>query len=130
MLAVADLPGAALRLAGCCTPVPPDTVTGFAVRGGTVTVHRALCPVVARMAATGRQPVGVRWRGAGKTGHGCRVTLLAEAFSRPHLLADLTEVIALGGRGHRLRRPSNPRMSSGCATPTRCNCPMPPGCRR
>ncbi|MFI9052311.1 RelA/SpoT family protein [Streptomyces sp. NPDC053427] len=97
VLAVADLPGAAVRLAGCCTPVPPDNVTGFAVRGGTVTVHRALCPVVARMAATGRQPVGVRWRGAGKAGHGCRVTLLAEAFSRPHLLADLTEAIAAQG---------------------------------
>ncbi|MFC9234677.1 RelA/SpoT family protein [Streptomyces decoyicus] len=97
LLAVADLPGAAVRLAGCCTPVPPDAVTGFAVRGGTVTVHRALCPVVARMAATGRQPVGVRWRGAGQGGHGCRVTLLAEAFSRPHLLADLTEAIASQG---------------------------------
>ncbi|MET7799473.1 RelA/SpoT family protein [Streptomyces decoyicus] len=97
LLAVADLPGAAVRLAGCCTPVPPDTVTGFAVRGGTVTVHRALCPVVARMAATGRQPVGVRWRGADQGGHGCRVTLLAEAFSRPHLLADLTEAIASQG---------------------------------
>ncbi|WP_030990412.1 RelA/SpoT family protein [Streptomyces sp. NRRL S-1813] len=97
LLAVADLPGAAVRLAGCCTPVPPDAVTGFAVRGGTVTVHRALCPVVARMAATGRQPVGVRWRGADQGGHGCRVTLLAEAFSRPHLLADLTEAIASQG---------------------------------
>ncbi|MCB5910527.1 RelA/SpoT family protein [Streptomyces pinistramenti] len=97
VLAVADLPGAAVRLAGCCTPVPPDSVTGFAVRGGNVTVHRALCPVVARMAATGRQPVDVSWRVAGHTGHGCRVTLLAEAFSRPHLLADLTEVIAVQG---------------------------------
>ncbi|MEW9521457.1 RelA/SpoT family protein [Streptomyces tubercidicus] len=97
VLAVADLPDAAVRLAGCCTPVPPDAVTGFAVRGGTVTVHRALCPVVARMAATGRQPVGVRWRGAGQGGHGCRVTLLAEAFCRPQLLADLTEVIASQG---------------------------------
>ncbi|MGW7489502.1 RelA/SpoT family protein [Streptomyces sp. NPDC054786] len=97
VLAVVDLPGAAVRLAGCCTPVPPDTVTGFVVRGGTVTVHRALCPVVARMAATGRQPVEVRWRGAGQGGHGCRVTLLAEAFSRPHLLADLTEAIASQG---------------------------------
>ncbi|MGX7762089.1 RelA/SpoT family protein [Streptomyces angustmyceticus] len=97
LLVVADLPGAAVRLAGCCTPVPPDTVTGFAVRGGTVTVHRALCPAVARMAATGRPPVGVRWRGADQGGHGCRVTLLAEAFSRPHLLADLTEAIASQG---------------------------------
>ncbi|MFE3885978.1 RelA/SpoT family protein [Streptomyces lydicus] len=97
VLVVADLPGAAVRLAGCCTPVPPDTVTGFAVRGGAVTVHRALCPAVARMAATGRQPVGVRWRGADQGGHGCRVTLLAEAFSRPQLLADLTEAIASQG---------------------------------
>ncbi|WP_410098246.1 ACT domain-containing protein, partial [Streptomyces sp. Isolate_219] len=97
VLAVVDLPGAAVRLAGCCTPVPPDAVTGFAVRGGTVTVHRALCPVVARMAAAGRPPVGVRWRGAEQGGHGCRVTLLAEAFSRPHLLADLTEAIASQG---------------------------------
>ncbi|KUL52363.1 kinase [Streptomyces sp. NRRL F-4489] len=96
-LVVADLPGATVRLAGCCTPVPPDTVTGFPVRGGTVTVHRALCPAVARMAAMGRQPVGVRWRGAGTGGHGCRVTLLAEAFSRPHLLPDLTEAIAAQG---------------------------------
>ncbi|MFE7541824.1 RelA/SpoT family protein [Streptomyces platensis] len=97
VLAVAELPGASVRLARCCTPVPPDAVTGFAVRGGTVTVHRALCPVVARMAATGRQPVGVRWPGAGQGGHGCRVTLLAEAFCRPQLLADLTEAIASQG---------------------------------
>ncbi|MFJ8671809.1 RelA/SpoT family protein [Streptomyces sp. NPDC093589] len=97
VLAVADVPGAAVRLAGCCTPVPPDTVTGFSVRGGTVTVHRALCPVVARMASMGRRPVGVRWRGADRSGQGCRVTLQAEAFSRPHLLADLTEAIATQG---------------------------------
>ena len=25
-----DEPGATVRLAGCCTPVPPDEVTGFA----------------------------------------------------------------------------------------------------
>ncbi|MFI0263536.1 RelA/SpoT family protein [Streptomyces sp. NPDC017056] len=92
-----DLPDATVRLAGCCTPVPPDTVTGFAVRGGFVTVHRALCPVVARMAAAGRQPVGARWHGPGDGAQGCRVTLLAEAFTRPHLLADLTEAIAAEG---------------------------------
>lgn len=128
VLAVADLPGAAVRLAGCCTPVPPDAVTGFAVRGGTVTVHRALCPVVARMAATGRQPVGVRWRGAGQGGHGCRVTLLAEAFCRPQLLADLTEVIASQGAAV-VSAAVEPRTNSGSATPTRCICPTPPGCR-
>ncbi|MBD9733286.1 bifunctional (p)ppGpp synthetase/guanosine-3',5'-bis(diphosphate) 3'-pyrophosphohydrolase, partial [Streptomyces sp. H28] len=90
---LADRPGAAVRLARCCTPVPPDEVTGFAVRGGVVTVHRAGCAAVARMKAAGREEVGVRWG----EGAECRVTLIAESFVRPHLLADLTEAMAVEG---------------------------------
>ncbi|GGW20572.1 hypothetical protein GCM10018980_43290 [Streptomyces capoamus] len=90
---VADRPGATVRLAGCCTPVPPDEITGFAVRGGVVTVHRAECATVAHMKSRGRAEIVVRW---GDT-TACRVTLVAESFGRPHLLADLTEAIALQG---------------------------------
>ncbi|MFP8902828.1 RelA/SpoT family protein [Streptomyces atacamensis] len=92
--AVVGLPGALVRLARCCTPVPPDAVVGFAVRGGAVTVHREGCPTVARMTAAGRETVAVRWQDSGA---GCRVTLHAESLSRPHLLADLTEAIAAEG---------------------------------
>ncbi|MGW5126623.1 RelA/SpoT family protein [Streptomyces sp. NPDC004069] len=92
-VAVVGRSDAAARLAGCCTPVPPDEVTGFAVRGGAVTVHRVECAAVARMRSAGRAEFGVRW---GET-TACRVTLLAESFGRPHLLADLTEAIALEG---------------------------------
>ncbi|MDO0911198.1 HD domain-containing protein [Streptomyces sp. DT2A-34] len=88
-----DQPGATVRLAGCCTPVPPDEVTGFSVRGGVVTVHRVECAAVGRMKGAGRAEVGVRW---GDTTE-CRVTLVAESFVRPHLLADLTEAMALEG---------------------------------
>ncbi|KUO03234.1 RelA/SpoT family protein [Streptomyces caeruleatus] len=88
-----DRPGATVRLAGCCTPVPPDEVTGFAVRGGVVTVHRVECSAVTRMKGTGRAEVGVRWGEITE----CRVTLVAESFVRPHLLADLTEAMALEG---------------------------------
>ncbi|MEV8597043.1 HD domain-containing protein [Streptomyces sp. NPDC052012] len=88
-----DRPDATVRLAGCCTPVPPDEVTGFAVRGGAVTVHRVECPAVARMKSGGREEVGARWG----EGAECRVTLVAESFVRPHLLADLTEAMALEG---------------------------------
>ncbi|MEU9287780.1 HD domain-containing protein [Streptomyces sp. NPDC048275] len=91
--AVVEQAGASVRLAGCCTPVPPDEVTGFAVRGGVVTVHRVGCAGVARMKSAGRAEVGVRW---GDTTE-CRVTLVAESFGRPHLLADLTEAIAMEG---------------------------------
>jgi GTP pyrophosphokinase len=91
--AVTDLPDVSVRMAGCCTPVPPDRVLGFAVRGGVVTVHREGCAAVARMRALGREPVGVRWQDTAD----CRVTLIAESFGRPHLLADLTEAIATAG---------------------------------
>ncbi|WP_328410157.1 HD domain-containing protein [Streptomyces violaceus] len=90
---LAGLPDATVRLAGCCTPVPPDEITGFSVRGGAVTVHRVECAAVARMKDAGRPEVGVRW---GDTTE-CRVTLVAESFVRPHLLADLTEAMALEG---------------------------------
>ncbi|MFI1825924.1 RelA/SpoT family protein [Streptomyces sp. NPDC020412] len=97
--AVVDLPDAdadadvTVRLAGCCTPVPPDAVTGFSVRGGVVTVHRDQCAAVSRMRSLDRAPVPVRWGAEA----GCRVTLVAESFGRPRLLADLTEAIATEG---------------------------------
>ncbi|MEW2569886.1 HD domain-containing protein [Streptomyces sp. NPDC047070] len=90
---VVDRPGATVRLAGCCTPVPPDAITGFSVRGGVVTVHRVECAAVERMKSVGRAEVEVHWGDSSE----CRVTLFAESFGRPHLLADLTEAIALEG---------------------------------
>jgi GTP pyrophosphokinase len=90
---LSDRPGATVRLAGCCTPVPPDEITGFAVRGGAVTVHRLECATVAQMKSRGRAEIGVRW---GDTTE-IRVTLVAESFGRPHLLADLTEAISSTG---------------------------------
>lgn len=93
---VVDGAGASVRLAGCCTPVPPDDLTGFVVRGGAVTVHRGECPAVARMREIGRAPVAARWTDAEspQSTAACRVTLVAESFGRPRLLADLTEAIA------------------------------------
>ncbi|GAB2949072.1 RelA/SpoT family protein [Streptomyces sundarbansensis] len=93
---VVEDPDAPVRLAGCCTPVPPDELTGFVVRGGAVTVHRRECPAVAAMREIGRAPVGARWADGEdrESDAGCRVTLVAESFGRPRLLADLTEAIA------------------------------------
>lgn len=89
-----EAPDHTVRLARCCTPVPPDPVTGFVVRGGNVTAHRVSCAAVGRMRESGRTPVTVRWQGGAAS---CRVTLQAEAFGRPQLLADLTEAIAVQG---------------------------------
>ncbi|MFF2378448.1 RelA/SpoT family protein [Streptomyces xiamenensis] len=91
---VAEAPGAPVRLARCCTPVPPDRVRGFLVRGGAVTVHRESCPTAVRMTGAGRGALEVGWRSPSV---GCRVTLYAESLGRPHLLADLTEALAAHG---------------------------------
>ncbi|CCB77254.1 putative ppGpp synthetase/hydrolase [Streptantibioticus cattleyicolor NRRL 8057 = DSM 46488] len=97
-VALTDRPGAAVRLARCCTPVPPDEVTGFVIRGGTVAVHRKQCPQVTRMTAAGRTLSTVRWRDDPPAA-GYLVTVRAEALGRPRLLADLTEAISAAGVG-------------------------------
>lgn len=68
------------------------------------------------MKSSGRAEVEVRW---GDTTE-CRVTLVAESFGRPHLLADLTEAIALEGVAI-VSATVEPPASSGYATRTRCN---------
>jgi GTP pyrophosphokinase len=73
-------------------------VTGFVIRGGAVAVHRVECPTAGQMTAAGRRTVPVRWRD-GTPADGYRATVLAEALSRPRLLADLTEAIAAQGVG-------------------------------
>ncbi|MGW4805631.1 RelA/SpoT family protein [Kitasatospora sp. NPDC004272] len=91
---VPELPGATVRLARCCTPVPPDEVTGIVLRGGAVAVHRAGCPTGTRMLRGGRHAAAVRWLPGGAPQWGYRATLHAEALNRPRLLADLTAAIS------------------------------------
>ncbi|AUG79935.1 kinase [Kitasatospora sp. MMS16-BH015] len=96
-IAVAGRPGAPVRLSGCCTPVPPDEITGYAIRGGAVAVHRAGCADGAQLRAAGRSPEPVSWVPGANPGY--RATLYAEALNRPRLLADLTAVISGEGLG-------------------------------
>ncbi|MFI6157468.1 RelA/SpoT family protein [Kitasatospora sp. NPDC051170] len=96
---VTGRPGAPVRLARCCTPVPPDEVTGYPIRGGAVAVHRTGCPAGERMRADGRAELEVRWKPQDAPVAGHRVTLDAEALNRPRLLADLTAAISAEGVG-------------------------------
>lgn len=66
-----DPPGGTVRMARCCTPVPPDGITGFVIRGGTVAVHRA---GLARSAPAWSPPAATRWPSAGVTTRPTRAT--------------------------------------------------------
>lgn len=114
--AVVDQPGASVRLAGCCTPVPPDEVTGFAVRGGVVTVHRVQCAGVERMKSGGARrsacagvtppSAGSRWSPSPSGAPICSPTSPKPSPWRASPSS---------------RRPSSPPASSACATRTRSN---------
>uniref|UniRef100_UPI000694F781 ACT domain-containing protein n=1 Tax=Streptacidiphilus neutrinimicus TaxID=105420 RepID=UPI000694F781 len=90
------MPDASVRLARCCTPVPPDELLCFAIRGGGLAAHRDDCPTGTAMHAAGRPPVEARWLES-PTPTGYRVTIQADALGRPRLLADLTA--AMSGAG-------------------------------
>ncbi|MER5866996.1 HD domain-containing protein [Kitasatospora sp. NPDC002040] len=92
-------PGASVRLSRCCTPVPPDALTGYLIRGGAVAVHRTGCPVGEQLREDGREPVGPHWVPGADPADGYRVTLRAEALNRPRLLADLTAAMSAEGVG-------------------------------
>ncbi|WP_441250003.1 RelA/SpoT family protein [Kitasatospora sp. McL0602] len=98
-IAVRGLPGASVRLSRCCTPVPPDEVTGYVIRGGAVAVHRTGCADGEQMRAAGRGPVQLAWVPGVNPPAGYRATLHAEALNRPRLLADLTAVMSAEGLG-------------------------------
>ncbi|KQV21292.1 MULTISPECIES: bifunctional (p)ppGpp synthetase/guanosine-3',5'-bis(diphosphate) 3'-pyrophosphohydrolase [unclassified Kitasatospora] len=91
--------GGVVRLSRCCTPVPPDELTGYLIRGGAVAVHRTHCPVGEQLREAGREPVGPCWVPGAAPADGFRATLRAEALNRPRLLADLTAAISAEGVG-------------------------------
>ena len=87
---VGDMP---TTMARCCAPVPPEKITGYVTLGRGVTVHRAGCRSLARMAA--RNPerlLRVDWNRS--TELQMPVQIRVEAYDRHGLLRDVSDVMA------------------------------------
>ena len=81
-----------VQLARCCQPVPGEPIAGYLTRGRGVTVHRASCPSLLRLAAASPQRVlPVEW---GVAGGGYEVDVQIRALDRKGLLKDITTLIA------------------------------------
>ena len=81
------------HMAGCCKPLPGDTIVGFITRGRGVSVHRADCRrVVQYQDSAPERIIDVDW--------GCdpderfEVDIAIEAYDRQGLLRDVTEMFA------------------------------------
>jgi guanosine-3',5'-bis(diphosphate) 3'-pyrophosphohydrolase len=82
-----------VRLAKCCTPVPPDEVMGFVTRGRGVSVHRSDCANAVSLAAGhANRLIDVEWD---DDSDGTFVAAIeVRAFDRTRLLGDVSTVLS------------------------------------
>ena len=80
------------QIAKCCKPVPPDPIRGFVTRGRGVSIHRADCASLKRLAQgnDGRVLDAAWGDGAGAYG----VDMVVTANDRPGLLRDIGDALA------------------------------------
>ncbi|WP_446219791.1 RelA/SpoT family protein [Micromonospora sp. IBHARD004] len=81
-----------IKLARCCTPVPPDAVFGFVTRSGGVSVHRDDCANAEDLRAQSERVVEVSWKLTSASTF--LVAIQVEALDRHKLLADVTRVLS------------------------------------
>jgi GTP pyrophosphokinase len=80
-------------LARCCQPLPGDAVKGYITRGRGVTVHRAGCRSLARLAL--RQPdrvVDGAWGAVGTRAY--EVEIVVRGYDRRNMQRDVTDVVS------------------------------------
>lgn len=81
-----------VQLAKCCQPVAGEPIIGYLTRGRGITVHRADCASLQRLAVRNPQQVlPVEW---GVAGGGYEVNAEVAAIDRKWLLKDITNLIA------------------------------------
>jgi guanosine-3',5'-bis(diphosphate) 3'-pyrophosphohydrolase len=81
-----------VKLARCCTPVPPDPILGFVTRGSGVSVHRTDCTNVSGLREQPDRIVEVDW--APTQSSVFLVEIQVEALDRKSLLSDVTRVLS------------------------------------
>lgn len=89
---VKGAPDVWVKLAKCCTPVPPDDILGFVTKGGGVSVHRKDCTNAASLMSQPEKLLDVEWAPSGQSTF--LVNIQVEALDRSRLLSDITMVLS------------------------------------
>nr|WP_308220394.1 bifunctional (p)ppGpp synthetase/guanosine-3',5'-bis(diphosphate) 3'-pyrophosphohydrolase [Pimelobacter simplex] len=89
---VTGSPDVWVKLAKCCTPVPPDAILGFVTKGGGVSVHRKDCTNASSLLAQPEKLVDVEWAPTGQSTF--LVNIQVEALDRSRLLSDITMALS------------------------------------
>jgi guanosine-3',5'-bis(diphosphate) 3'-pyrophosphohydrolase len=89
---VKGAPDVWVKLAKCCTPVPPDPILGFVTKGGGVSVHRQNCTNAKSLQAQPERLLEVEWAPTGQSSF--LVNIQVEALDRARLLSDITMALS------------------------------------
>jgi GTP diphosphokinase / guanosine-3',5'-bis(diphosphate) 3'-diphosphatase len=81
-----------VKLAKCCTPVPPDDIMGFVTKGGGVSVHRLDCTNAESLKSQPEKILEVEWAPTPQSTF--LVNIQVEALDRARLLSDITMVLS------------------------------------
>ncbi|MBF4162199.1 RelA/SpoT family protein [Nocardioides acrostichi] len=81
-----------VKLAKCCTPVPPDEILGFVTKGGGVSVHRTDCTNAEELQRQPEKLLEVEW--APTESSTFLVNICVEALDRARLLSDITMALS------------------------------------
>jgi GTP pyrophosphokinase len=81
------------HIAGCCKPLPGDGIVGFITRGRGASVHRRDCGRLLQLQLNSPERIiEVSWGAENRVGY--EVDVGIEAYDRPGLLRDITELLA------------------------------------
>ncbi|HEX5796641.1 MAG TPA: RelA/SpoT AH/RIS domain-containing protein, partial [Geminicoccaceae bacterium] len=90
------LPGMALNFAGCCHPIPGDTILGVVRTGRGVVIHRSDCPTLTRKADEADRWLDLGWNPAAKDAKAI-ARLQIMTTNQPGSLGSLSTVIGKQG---------------------------------
>lgn len=81
------------QMAGCCSPVPGDSIAGYITQGRGITIHRADCANLFQLKEQEPEKiVAVAWGRDKETVYPVKIKI--EAFDRPGLISDIATLLS------------------------------------
>jgi GTP pyrophosphokinase len=104
-LTVLGASGLPIKMAGCCNPIPPESIVGYITRGHGITIHSQNCKQLAAITDRERIVNEVDW---GQETDTYPIPIVVEAYRRPHLVDDMASIL----RGQQIVAPKTKTVST------------------
>ena len=106
-LSVQGISGMPTKMAGCCQPIPPETIIGYITRGKGITIHTKDCSQIQLIIE--KEPeriIDVSW---GEEAERYPIPIVVKAYRRPNLIDDMISIL----RGKNIQVPRTKTSTAG-----------------